>query len=157
MNSLMRFKMFIWAFSKFKVPMIGYVKPKLIKLDDNEIIIKIPLKRRTKNHLNSMYFGALAVGADLAAGFHGFYHSQKSNLKNSIAFKSFTGQFLKRPEADVYFTCTQGKEIESMVNESFKKGERINKNITVTAYINPEHPEEVAKFILELSIKVIKK
>lgn len=155
MNNLLRFKLFIWTFGKFKVPMIGYLKPKLIKIDDDEIIIKIKLKRRSKNHLNSMYFGALAVGADLAGGLYSFYYGRKNNVKGSVAFKSFDAKFLKRPESDVYFVCTSGKQIEAMVNESVKTKQRINQKIPVNAYINfPEQKEEVAKFMLELSIKV---
>ncbi len=36
-----------------------------------------------------MYFGALAVGADLAGGMHGFYHAKHAQVKISLAF---TGQ-----------------------------------------------------------------
>ena len=45
-----------------KVAMIYYCKPKVIYVDDDSLEIKIPLNRRTKNHINSMYFGALSVG-----------------------------------------------------------------------------------------------
>ncbi|GAM75988.1 hypothetical protein JCM19241_286 [Vibrio ishigakensis] len=38
-------------------------------IDEARVEVKIPLRRRTKNHLNSMYMGALVVGADVAGGF----------------------------------------------------------------------------------------
>ncbi|KGP62486.1 hypothetical protein EP47_10425 [Legionella norrlandica] len=157
MSPLTRFKFFLWFFSHFKVALIGYLKPKLIKLTSKEIIVRLPLIRRSRNHLHSMYFGALAVGADIAGGLHGFYHAELAKCKVSLAFKSFQAQFLHRPESDVYFVCTEGNEVKKMIEESKTSGERINKPIHIKAYTNYlTQPEEIANFILELSVKVIK-
>lgn len=156
MKALTRFKFFMWQFGRFKVPLIGYLKPHLISLTDEEIVIKLKLNRRSKNHLNSMYFGALAVGADLAGGLHGFYHAEQAKVNVSLAFKSFEAQFIRRPESDVYFVCNKGKDVRAMIDESKKSAQRINKPLEVIAYINYlQQPEEVAKFKLELSLKVI--
>ncbi len=67
-----------------------------------------------------MYFGALAVGADLAGGLHSFYHAKRANLNVSVAFKSFQAQFLRRPESDVYFVCEEGEQVKEMLLESKK-------------------------------------
>lgn len=155
MNTLTRFKFFIWTFGRFQVPLIGHLRPKLIHLTDSEIVIKLRLTRRSKNHLNSMYFGALAIGADLAGGLHGFYHATREEVKISLAFKSFQAQFLRRPESDVYFVSTMGECVKAMIIASKKTGQRINQPLDVIAYTNyPDYPEEVARFILELSLKV---
>ena len=50
---------FIRIFGLSKVPLIFYCRPSVIKLTEETAVIKIPLKRRNKNHLKSMYFGAL--------------------------------------------------------------------------------------------------
>ncbi len=156
MSPLTRFRFFLWSFGHFKVPLIGHLKPKLIKLDDKNIVVKLPLGKRSKNHLNSMYFGALAVGADLAGGLHSFYHSKQLKIKSSVVFKSFQAQFLKRPESDVFFVCEMGDEVKAMLCESRKTGQRINKPISIKAYVNYlDNREEVADFTLELSIKVL--
>lgn len=156
MSMFTRFKFFLWYFGHFKVAMIGYLKPRLIKLSDEDIVVMLPLRRRSRNHLNSMYFGALAVGADLAGGLHGFYHAELAKCKVSLAFKSFQAQFLRRPESDVYFVCTEGTKVKSMIEESKISGERINKPVNIKAYTDYlSQPEEVADFILELSVKVI--
>lgn len=156
MKGLARFKFFMWCFGHFKVPLIGYLKPHLIALNDNEIVIKLVLRKRSKNHLNSMYFGALAIGADVAGGLHGLYHAQQAKLKVSLAFKSFQAQFLRRPESDVYFISTSGELVKEMIASSQQSGERINQIIPIHAYTNyPDKPEEVAHFMLELSLKVL--
>ncbi|CDZ78004.1 hypothetical protein BN59_02301 [Legionella massiliensis] len=158
MSPLTRFKFFLWSFGHFKVPLIGHLRPKLIQLDDKHIVAKLPLSRRSKNHLNSMYFGALAVGADLAGGLHSFYHADRAKLKASVVFKSFQAQFIRRPESDVYFVSEMGDVVKAMLDESQKTGERINKPIKIKAFVNyPDNPEEVADFTLELSIKVLTK
>ncbi len=156
MKPFTRFKFFLWYFGRFKVPLIGYIKPRLITLTDQDIVVKIPLTRRSKNHLNSMYFGALAVGADVAGGLHGFYHARQAGVNISLAFKSFQAQFLRRPEADVYFTCGMGNEIKAMITQSQANGKRINQQIHIHAYTDyPEQPQEIAHFLLELSLKVL--
>lgn len=154
MTLLTRFKFFLWYFGHFNVPLIGHLKPKLLTLTDSNIVIRLRLNRRSKNHLNSMYFGALAVGADIAGGLHGFHHAKLAQVKISLAFKSFQAQFLKRPESDVYFVCDQGDDIKAMLVESKATGLRINKPIAITAFTNyTTKPETIAHFILELSLK----
>ncbi|MCP0913863.1 MULTISPECIES: DUF4442 domain-containing protein [Legionella] len=156
MKALTRFRFFLWYFSHYKVPMIGYVRPRLVELDAEKIVVKIPLHRRTRNHLHSMYFGALAVGADIAGGLHGFYHAEQEGVKISLAFKSFQAEFLQRPESDVYFICDKGKTVKNMIQQSRKNGLRLHEKLPVKAYVNyPASATEVASFILELSIKVV--
>lgn len=125
-------------------------------MNKEEVIIKIPLKRRTRNHLNSMYFGVLAVGADVAGGFLAMSKAQDSGRKISLAFKEVEGQFLKRPEADVVFTCSDGKLIDDMLDEAITTGERINQIVTIVATCPSISGDDVmANFNLMLSIKVV--
>ena len=84
----------LFLLGRFKIPMLGYTAPKLIELNNNKAKVKIKLKRRTKNHLNSMYFGALAVGADVAGGIHAFYFANMHNKKVSFAFKGMSCEFI---------------------------------------------------------------
>jgi acyl-coenzyme A thioesterase PaaI-like protein len=145
-----RWKLFLLG--KFGIPMLGFARPKLLSIDEDEVRMKIKLSRRTKNHLKSMYFGALAVGADTAAGLHAFYLSEKEGLKLSLAFKAVQGQFLKRAETDIIFVCKQGKIVSKIMEESKKTGERINQDLLVEAFNLQD--EVVATFIMTLSIKI---
>ena len=47
---------YLRTFGLLKVPMLFYTSPSVIELTEERCVIKIPLKRRTKNHLHSMYF-----------------------------------------------------------------------------------------------------
>lgn len=155
MSPISRFKFFLWYFSHFKVPLIGHLHPKIVVLTDQKLVIKLPLTRRSKNHLQSMYFGALAVGSDVAGGLLGFYHAKKQNVKVSLAFKSFQADFIKRPESDVYFVCEEGELIQEMISKAKQSGERINQRISIGGFTHYlENPTQVALFSLELSLKI---
>ena len=136
-----------------KVAMIYYCRPKVIHVDDDSLEIKIPLKRRTKNHINSMYFGALAVGADVTGGFLAMPPIQKSKRKIVLLFKDFNAKFLRRAEADVHFICKDGKAVSDLVNKAIETGERQNYTLKIKATTPKISDDVVAEFELTLSIK----
>ena len=146
----MKWMLFLLGFAK--IPIIGFVKPKLIKLDDKEAAVKIRLRRRTKNHLRSMYFGALAVGADVAAGLHAFYFAEKMGKKVSFAFKGMNAEFLMRAESDIIFISEDGATVKDAMNRSLELGERINEPINVLAKNSKN--ETVATFEMIVSVRV---
>lgn len=146
----MRWKMFLMGF--FKIPLIGYVKPKLLFIDDDKIQVQIKLRRRTKNHLNSMYFGALTVGADIAGGIHVFYFAELSKHKVSFSFKGMKAEFLKRAESDVIFQSFDGQLVKEAIEKSKISGERVNQLISVSAL--DMNNELVASFEMTISVKV---
>ena len=147
--------MYVRLFGLFKVPLIFYVSPKVIAMTDEVCEIKIPLTRRTKNHLNSMYFGVLCTGADIAGGLIAMAEIDRSKKKIALSFKDFKADFLKRAHGDVHFRCTQGKEIRKFVQEVIDTKERMNFPVEIEAIV-PSKPEDgvVAKFVLTLSLKI---
>ena len=146
----MRWLLFLLGF--MKIPMIRYTKPKLLAIDDNTVRVKIKLRRRTKNHLSSMYFGALSVGADIAGGIQVFYFSKKMDHKVSFAFKGMNAQFLKRAESDIVFESNEGQKIQKAMEKSLKEGSRINDSIMVEA--KNDSGEIVATFEMIVSVRV---
>ena len=136
----------------FKIPMIGYVKPRLIQMTDHDVLVRIKLRRRTKNHLKSMYFGALAVGADVTAGLHAFYFCDELNVRPSFAFKGMKAEFIKRAETDVEFSCAEGQVIREQVLKAIQTNERQNHWVKVTA--KDLNGEIVALFEMEISVKI---
>lgn len=135
----------------FKIPLVGFVRPRLIKIDDDTVCVRIKLRRRTKNHLNSMYFGALAVGADIAGGIHAFYFAELANAKVSFAFKGMKADFIKRAESDITFESNDGQLVKKIIEESKASRERINQSIHVVA--KDENNEVVATFEMIISVK----
>ena len=156
-TALQRFKQ-TWGMRLFgwlKIPLLASVRPSVIELSETRCVIRVPLRRWTRNHLGSMYFGALAIGADCAGGLLAMDQIKRSGAKVSLVFKSFQASFLKRPESDVYFICEGGEAIRDQVRRTLASEDRITEPMAIQAAVKtPEGGfEPVAEFILELSLK----
>ncbi len=145
--------LYLRYFGISKIPLLFFVRPSVEELSQDQVIIKIPLKRRTKNHLKSMYFGALAIGADCAAGLIAMQAIQRSGERVSLVFKDMNARFLQRAEGDVFFHCTQGKEIIELVDTAINSQERVQMLVKVKAFIPKMSEDPVAEFDLTLSLK----
>jgi hypothetical protein len=79
---------------------------------------------------------------------------RRKQAKVSLIFKSFQAEFLRRPEADVFFICEAGGRIRDLVERVLASDQRLSELIPVTAAVRtPEGYEPVARFVLELSLK----
>lgn len=137
-----------------KIPMLFFCRPSLVECDDKKVTLSIALKHRTRNHLGSMYFGALAVGADCAAVLIAMNQIKSSGENVSLIFKSLSANFLKRAEGDVHFTCVQGAEITALVMQAIETGARVEMPVKVIATVPLISNESVAEFVLVLSLKL---
>jgi len=146
--------LFLRAFGFLKVPLIFACRPKVLELTDQKTVVKFPLTRTTRNHLRSMYFGALTIGADCAGGMIAMKLITEAKADVSLVFKDLHAEFLKRAEGDVYFTCEDGDAIAATVKKTIESGERQNVPVKVIATV-PSHlgNEPVARFTLTLSLK----
>lgn len=140
-------------FALTKVPLMLACSPSVIRLDDGACVIALPLNWRTKNHFRSMYFGALAVGADAAGGLLAMHHIDKVAGRVSLIFKDFKAEFVRRPEGDVHFSCADGGRIAAAVAEAEVTGERVSLPIHIEARVPSRGDEQVATFVLTLSLK----
>ena len=135
------------------IPLIFFCRPRVTKITENSLEVKIKLNRRTRNHLNSMYFGVLSVGADVTGGFLAMKYIRASKSNISLIFKDFHADFIKRAEGDVHFLCDEGTAIRTLVDKSEKTGERESMPVHISAWVPSISPDPVANFILTLSIK----
>ena len=141
------------AFGFLKIPLLFAVGPKVVELSDERIVLRIPLNRKTRNHLRSMYFGTLAIGADCVVGMMAMHHLRKSGGKVHLSFKDFRAEFLKRPEGHVLFVCEEGRRVAAFVQEILKSGERGNLPVNGYAAVESNPAEPVMRFTLTLSLK----
>jgi acyl-coenzyme A thioesterase PaaI-like protein len=142
-------------FGLLKIPVIFFVGPKVVEIDDHHCVIQIPLNRRTRNHYRSMYFGVLAAGADLGAGLLAQFLAEKhAHGKVGILFKDFKADFLKRAEGDTRFICDEGEKIRQAIDQAIETKERQNLPVRVYATVpSRSGSEPVAEFVLTLSLK----
>ena len=144
----------IRAFGLTKIPMLAFVGPTVLEMSDTRSVVKIRLRRRTRNHLGVMYIGALVTGADCAGGLTAMRRIQKSGAKVDLLFKAMEVEFLRRVEGDAHFTCDDGPAITEAVDRTIATGERVNLPVRITTTV-PERlgDQPVAQFVLTLTLK----
>jgi hypothetical protein len=149
--SLRKMRWMLFFIGLVKIPIVGFVRPRLISIDDETVRVKIKLRQRTKNHLKSMYFRAMAVGADITGGIHAFYFAEKVSANISFAFKGMKADFIKRAESDILFESTDGLLVKQAIELSKSSVERVNQTIHVKAI--DQNQEVVATFEMIVSVK----
>ncbi|MGQ0506514.1 MAG: DUF4442 domain-containing protein [Myxococcaceae bacterium] len=146
------------AFVRFvgltRIPLLLFIGPQVLRLEEEICEIKIPLGYRTKNHLGSMYLGTLAAGADIAAGITVLKLIREGHPKVMPIFKNMKAEFFKRADGDVVFRTTQGREIADAVKQADASGERVTVEVEVLCTVPKKYGDEpVAKFVMGLSMK----
>ena len=126
MSNLFKTNLYLKTFGFFKIPLIFYVNPKVILLNNEEIKVAIPLNRRTRNHYGSMYFGALAVGADISVGLFAMSLVKKSGADMLLLFKDFQIEFHQRAEGETIFSCRDHEKINNQLKDEGKKFTLVN-------------------------------
>jgi len=133
--------------------MMLYVRPSVREISSERVVVRIPLRRRTRNHVGSMYFGALGVGADCAVGALAMHLIKQQPEDIAMIFRNFSAEFHKRAEGDVDFCCSQGNEIAKLIQQVSVSGERDEMLVDVIATVPEQGDEPVATFRLTLSMK----
>jgi acyl-coenzyme A thioesterase PaaI-like protein len=139
------------AFGLTRVPLLFATGARVVEISEESCIVRIPFTKIVKNHLGSMYFGTLAIGADACIGLLAANKIYNQDTKISFVFKSFEAQFLKRAMGPTDFVCDQGPEIDQLIEEAISTQERVHKKLKAHALCQNE---TVAEFVLELSLKV---
>lgn len=147
--------LWLQAFGLTKVPMLFFCMPRVVALDDAQCAIRIPLNRRTRNHVGSMYFAALCAGADCAAGLLAYrWAESQEGVSAPLVFKEVHGEFMKRAEGDVVFTCNDGALVAEQLGKALRDGTRVNIPVEIVATCPEKSGDEpVARFRLTLSAK----
>jgi hypothetical protein len=156
MSKLDNFKnnLFLRLYAWTKIPLIGFCSPVVIEATNQRCVLKIPLGYRTKNHLNAMYFGALAIGSELSIAMLAVKLIEESGERIDFVFKDYKAEFLQRAEGDVHFICEQAQVVVDQIEQAKNSTERINRTMTAYAIVpSISETEKVATFELTLSVK----
>src|SRR5512132_817165 len=138
----------------FKIPMFFWLGPRVVALDDEGCAVEIPFGWRSRNHLNSMYVGALCAGADLASGLNAAMLIQERHRDVKLVFSDMRCEFLKRADGDVVFRSRDGRRVAEAVRKTDATGERVTLPIEVIATVPRKYGDEpVARFTMGLSLK----
>ena len=139
-----------------RIPMLLFIGPRVVQLDEEGCAILIPLTWRTKNRLiGAMYFGALCAGADLAGGLPAAKLIMSAHRDLRLVFGELRAEFLKRADGDVLFRSRNGRAVTDAVRRAVATHERVTIPVEVVAAVPAKYGDEpVARFSMSLSLKV---
>lgn len=149
-----RFKLtaMVNLYSALKLPLLAFATPTFVQLDPERVVVRIGLNYRTKNHLRSMYFGALAMGAELSIATTALTEIQKSGKRIDFIFKDFEAQFLKRADDNVLFVCEQARDVAALIVKACESSERVEGRFEGYAILEGSQ-ETVMTYALTLSVR----
>lgn len=150
----LKYTAFIHLYGLLKIPLVLFVSPRVVEVGEKRFVIKIPLSYRTKNHLSSMYFGALGIGAELSIAAAAVMAITESKQKIDFVFKDFSGQYLKRADGDVHFVCDDVESVRALVEEAKVNPARIERKLKGYAIVpSVSSTEPVMTYELTLSVR----
>jgi hypothetical protein len=136
------------------MPMMRYVRPRLVALTDERTIVRIDVSHRSKNGYNSLFLGALASGGDCVAGLFPMKFMFETGYRTIPIVKSTSSEYYKRISTYAHFTCTQGRELYEVCNEVVASGKRRDITVRVSVTAPAEFGDEVVANISQvMSIK----
>lgn len=139
--------------SVLKLPLLAFCTPRVVRLDDQRSEVKVRLDLRTRNHLGVMYFGALAMGAELSIALQAIESIRQSKQRIDFIFKDFKADFLKRADGHVHFICEEAPGVAKLISKAAQSPDRFEETFEGYAVVEGKETEPVMKYKLTLSVK----
>lgn len=141
------------AYCAVNIPLLAFVTPRVVALTDDRAEVRVRLDRRSRNHLGVMYFGALAMGAELSIALKALTAIQNSGKRIDFIFKDFSAEFLKRADGHVHFVCAEAAKVQDLINRAAATSERLSETFHGFAFVPTKGDEPVMEYKLTLSVK----
>lgn len=152
-HSTFKLTALINLYSLFAIPLLAFVTPKIMELTDKRSVVRVRLGMKTRNHLKVMYFGALAMGAELSVALKAITAIQESGKKIDFIFKDFQAEFLKRADGHVHFVCDEADLVAALIEKAKTSPERLTQTFNGYAFVPSVSEEPVMKYKLTLSVR----
>ncbi|PWU14256.1 MAG: DUF4442 domain-containing protein [Bdellovibrio sp.] len=109
-----------------RVPLLAVCAPQVVELTDERAVVKIRLDWRTRNHVGVMYFGALAMGAELSIALKAIQRIRESRKRIEFIFQDFQAEFLRRADGHVHFICDEAQKVAALIDRAASTEERLH-------------------------------
>lgn len=152
-ENLSRFTWLIRLGSLLKVPLLGICFPKVKTLNQKTAEVQLNRWWLTSNHVGSMYFGALAMGAELSIATRLLYRLYFEKIPLRFIFKDASFQFLSRAEEDVIFRTDEVELADQLIERALKTTDRCDHTFHGYAYCVSNPAKKTLEFKITLSVK----
>jgi hypothetical protein len=146
------------AMTWLKIPLLALCRPKIVERSTSRCVVRIRRNYWTQNHVGSMYFGALSMGAELSIAASVVFQIQYDKIPLNFLFTDFEAKFLKKGTGDVYFIFEEMEELQKLVQHCIETGEKSEHKFRgrATLSLDPQ-AEPIMTYALTLNLKRTKK
>ena len=138
-------------FTIVKLPTAFFAGLRVEFFDESKAVVSVSQKWFNKNPFHSIYFGVLAIAAEVSTGIAGFASVYKRNPTVSMLVIKCEGAFYKKAIGKICFTCTDVQQVQDIVAQAIAANE--SRTICCKSIGSNEHGEEVAAFWFTWSFK----
>lgn len=139
-------------FGLMKMPLLAFLTPIIETYTEERVVVKIRLDYRSRNHLRSMYFGALVIGAELSIAALAATKINEQKLRVDFIFKDFQAEFLRRADNDVLFVFDDAARAHALIDRAATTTERLEETFSGYACL-VSSVDPIMRYRLTLSVK----
>lgn len=134
-----------------KLPAAFFSGIRIKEISQEKCTTSVPYKWLTQNPFSSTYFASLAMAAEMSTGILALINIYKKVPHISMLVTKMEANYFKKAREITFFTCTQGSEIATAVNQAASGKEATIISVKSTG-INDKN-ELVAEFLFTWSFK----
>lgn len=142
--------LFLW----YKLPAAYWAGVRLVSVNENQAIAKVPYKRMSQNPFGSTYFACLSMAAELSTGILSLAAIQGANPSISMLVSKVNSEYLKKATEDTFFYCEDGQKVFEAVEKARKTGEAVE--VCLKSVGKNAKGVEIARFEITWSFKARK-
>ena len=135
-----------------RLPAAFFSGVKVREINEERCVTSVPYKWLTQNPFRSVYFASLAMAAEMSTGAIALSNVYRRKPSISMLVTKMEATYFKKATGTIFFTCEQGKEIASIIDEAVETGE--GKNVIAKSTGKNKSGEIVAEFLFTWSFKI---
>lgn len=135
----------------FKLPAAFFSGIRVKKINEERCVTSVPYKWLTQNPFRSTYFASLAMAAEMSTGAIALSNVYERKPSVSMLVTKMEATYFKKAGGTIFFTCEQGNEIASIIDEAVATGE--GKSVIAKSTGKNKSGEIVAEFLFTWSFK----
>ena len=149
----LKFTAYVNGLSWVKIPLLAFISPRVVELTDTKTVVRVRKDWRTGNHVGVMYFGSLAMGAELSVALKAVQEIQASQDRIEFIFKDFKCEFSRMADGHVHFICEEADKVAALVHRTAASSERQEQTFKGFAIVPSQGTDPVMTYSLTLSMK----
>jgi acyl-coenzyme A thioesterase PaaI-like protein len=134
-----------------RMPLLALAGAKVEYVDLAGARVRLPFGWKTRNIFGTMYFGAIAMGAEAACGSLVLLHNQQRDSKFAPIVKGLQIDFRKAATSDIVFECHEGDVVTDLFDRAVASGQREEANVEVIGRTRKDG--EVARVLVTWSLR----